>query len=65
MQKQTQERAEFTDDAHIAAYAKDAVYALQQAGIINGMGGGAFAPRETATRAAAAKVVYGLAAYLW
>ena len=63
--KQTQERAEFTDDAHIAAYAKDAVYALQQAGIINGMGGGAFAPRETATRAAAAKVVYGLAAYLW
>lgn len=63
--KQTQEQTKFTDDADIAAYAKDAVYALQQAGIVNGTGDGVFAPRETATRAAAAKMIYGLAAYLW
>lgn len=63
--KQAQEKEDFTDDADIAAYSKEAVYALQQADIIRGMGDGMFVPRETATRAAAAKVIYGLAAYIW
>ena len=43
-----------------ADYAKEAVTALYQAGIINGVGGGNFAPAEIATRAQAAKIVYEL-----
>ncbi len=51
----------FVDGADIAAYAKDAVTAMQQAGIINGVDGGRFAPNETATRAQAAKIIDALA----
>lgn len=43
-----------------ADYAKEAVTALYQAGIINGVGGGNFAPADFATRAQAAKIVYEL-----
>ena len=44
----------------VADYAKDAVAALYQAGIINGVGDGKFAPSDIATRAQAAKIIYEL-----
>jgi len=47
----------FADEAQIAAYAKDAVTVLYEAGIINGKQDG-FAPTETCTRAEAAKMIY-------
>ena len=50
----------FADDELIASYAKDAVYALKTAGIINGMGDNLFAPGGTVTRAMAAKLTAGL-----
>ncbi|MEG2526161.1 MAG: chitobiase/beta-hexosaminidase C-terminal domain-containing protein [Oscillospiraceae bacterium] len=53
---QTVSKATFTDDASISAGAKTAVYALQQAGVINGVGGGFFAPQGTATRAQVAQI---------
>jgi hypothetical protein len=48
----------FTDKAEIAAYALDGVTRLSNAGIINGMGDGSFAPNGTLTRAQAAKILY-------
>ena len=48
------------DIDEIADYAKDAVTALYQAGIINGVGEGKFAPADTATRAQAAKIIFEL-----
>lgn len=48
----------FDDDYAIADYAKAAVKALSQAGIINGVTQNSFAPLETATRAQAAKILY-------
>ncbi len=50
----------FADDAEIASYAKDAVYALKAKGIINGMGDGSFAPKAYCTRAEAAKIIASL-----
>lgn len=52
------EKIDFADADQIAAYAADAVAALQQGGIINGMTADTFAPTETATRAQAAKILY-------
>lgn len=52
------EKVNFTDADEIASYAVEAVDTLQQAGIINGMADGAFAPTATATRAQAAKILY-------
>ena len=46
----------FSDDAAISSYAKDAVYALRNAGIVSGMGDGSFGPGKTATRAQVAQV---------
>lgn len=46
----------FTDDARISSGAKDAVYTLQQAGVINGMGDGSFNPKGSATRAQVAQI---------
>ena len=48
----------FDDDASISSYAKDAVYGLSNAGVINGMGDGSFAPKANLTRAQAAKIIY-------
>ncbi|MGN0162514.1 MAG: S-layer homology domain-containing protein [Candidatus Ornithomonoglobus sp.] len=56
------EYEKFADDADIADYAKDAVAALYEAGIIDGVGDNRFAPAGTANRAAAAKVLYGVIA---
>lgn len=58
-------RADFTDDGTISDWAKENVYALQQAGILSGMGDGSFAPERQCTRAEAAKVVYELTKYMW
>jgi len=52
--------SEFSDQAEIAAYAKTAVGAMYGAEIVGGMGDNRFAPQETATRAQAAKIIYGL-----
>lgn len=48
----------FDDDAQISHYAKEAVYKMQMAKIINGVGEDNFAPRDFATRAQAAKIIY-------
>ncbi|KAF5034606.1 S-layer homology domain protein [anaerobic digester metagenome] len=50
----------FDDDSTISPYAKDAVYSLAKAGVIKGMGHNKFAPKETATRAQAAEIIYRL-----
>lgn len=50
------EAQSFTDSWNIAPGAAAAVTALQQAGIIKGMGDGTFAPKNTATRGQVAKI---------
>lgn len=47
----------FADDAKISGYAKDSVYTMQQAGIINGVGGNNFNAQGKATRAEVAKMI--------
>lgn len=58
--EQVNDKVEFIDAAEIAAYATEAVAALQTAGTINGMGNGSFLPRNTASRAQAAVILYQL-----
>ncbi len=48
----------FSDADQVSDYASDSVYTLAQAGIINGMGDGTFAPLNNATRAQAAVIIY-------
>lgn len=50
----------FTDNDSIAEYAKDAVSELVGLGIMNGYEDGSFKPRGSATRAEAAKVIWGI-----
>ena len=50
----------FSDDNEIAGFAKEAVYAMKNAGIVSGMEDGSFAPKQPCTRAQAAKILYGL-----
>ena len=50
----------FTDTDSIAPYAKDAVSELVGLNIINGYEDGTFKPRGTATRAEAAKMIWGV-----
>lgn len=54
---------EFADTADISEYAKESVRALASNGMISGMGDGAFAPKQNATRAQAAKILFEL--YKW
>lgn len=56
--EQTVEEMTFSDDAQLADYAREAVYTLAKAGVINGMGDGSFAPEKTATRAEVAVLLY-------
>ncbi len=58
----TSDKAEinFTDNDNIAEYAKDAVAELVGLGIMNGYEDGSFKPRGSATRAEAAKVIWGI-----
>ena len=51
----------FSDNDQIAVYAAEAVYILQKAGIVNGVGG-AFRPLGGATRAEVCKMAMGLVA---
>lgn len=48
----------FKDDDSISDYAKEAVYALRNAGVVSGMTADEFVPYGTATRAQVAKIVY-------
>ena len=50
----------FDDSDMIADYAAESVYALQRAGVINGMEDNTFAPNANVNRAMAAKVIYML-----
>lgn len=49
---------EFIDSGEIADWAREAISAMQRAGILSGDSYGAFLPNDNATRAQAAKVVY-------
>lgn len=51
---------DFTDNSSISDYAKEAVAALANSGIINGMGDNTFAPKNSSSRAQAAKIIYGI-----
>lgn len=50
----------FTDEADISDYAKEAVGALTNAEIVNGLDLYTFAPNQNATRAQVAKIIYKL-----
>jgi hypothetical protein len=50
------QKVTFSDDGSISSTAKTAVYALQQAGIINGVGNNLYDPKGSATRAQVAKI---------
>ena len=49
---------EFADSNDISEYAKEAVSALTEKGIINGLSDGSFAPLSSLTRAQAAQLIY-------
>ena len=53
----TREAVTFADNANIASWAKDAVKAMQMAGIINGKDSNKFDPTGTATRAEIAAIM--------
>ena len=52
--------SDFADGTAISSYATDAVSRLAGAGIINGTENNCFEPRDTATRAQVAKIIYGI-----
>jgi beta-galactosidase len=54
----------FPDEAAVSDYAREAVKALKEAGIISGRANGRFDPRATATREEAAKVLCGVIDYI-
>lgn len=54
----------FSDKEDIAPYAEDAIAELVGLGIINGYEDGSLKPRGTATRAEAAKIIYGIYQHL-
>lgn len=54
------EEIEFVDYAEVEDYAKDAVRAMQKAGVINGYEDGRFAPNDAATRDMVAKMIYNI-----
>ncbi len=55
---------QFTDNDAIASYSNDAISELVGLEIINGYEDGSFKPRGTATRAEAAKMIYGVYTYI-
>jgi len=55
--EKTKEYTDFADEAEIAEYAKEAVTAMYECGVINGMGEGTFQPSGSATRAQAAFIL--------
>ena len=55
-----QAKAAFADEAQISSWAKEAVIALQQAGILQGKGNQMFDPQGKATRAEIAALLQRL-----
>ncbi len=51
---------DFADAGSVSEYAKEAVAFLNNKGIVNGVGNGKFAPKNTATRAQAAQIIYNI-----
>lgn len=51
---------EFSDMGEVSDYAEDAVSALYNLGVINGVSDTEFSPKSYATRAQSAKIVYGI-----
>jgi|GEM_PF-7005211 len=47
----------FADDEEMADYAKESIYKIKTAGLVEGVGNNCFAPRDMVTRAMAAKVI--------
>lgn len=58
--ERSEDSVEFADDASIGSWAKDAVYACRDNGLINGIGENKFNPKGTATRAQACTVSVNL-----
>lgn len=56
----TVEKTIFADDADISDYAREAVYALCERGVVKGRDDGCFSPRAGISRAEAAKIIYGV-----
>ncbi|MNV80275.1 Endo-1,4-beta-xylanase A precursor [compost metagenome] len=54
----------FADDAEIPAWAKSAVAATVESGIVQGVSGNKFAPKQTATRAEAAVILLKALAFV-
>lgn len=54
----TLDKADFDDDTAISDYAREAVYTLQQCGIVQGAENNEFKPHDNITRAEAAKIIY-------
>ncbi|MGO4271272.1 S-layer homology domain-containing protein [Paenibacillus sp. TAF58] len=52
--------SDFLDQVQISEYAKDAILAVKQAGLMNGVTEGYFEPKGKSTRAQAATVIYRL-----
>lgn len=57
-EEETESSFKFDDDYSISDYAKKAVYALYEAEVISGMTASEFAPKQSLTRAQAAKIIY-------
>jgi hypothetical protein len=53
-----EEAIPFADDAEIADYAREALYAMQQAGVISGKPGNIADPKGNATRAEVAAMLH-------
>jgi len=58
------ERVTFIDDGEISPDCRDAVYALQQAGLVTGNPDGSFAPRADAQRCEVAVIIHRYRLYL-
>lgn len=58
--KQDGQSGAFADEQELAEYAREAVRFLKQAGIVDGMNEGRFAPHEDSSRAQAAVMIYRL-----
>lgn len=58
----SQKNIRFTDEENISEWARTEVKTLAQAGVVNGMEGGKFAPQNNATRAQAAVMIYNVLA---
>ncbi|MDD6483080.1 MAG: S-layer homology domain-containing protein [Clostridiales bacterium] len=54
----------FEDDGDISDYAKKSVYGLYALGLISGMDDGSFRPKDSATRAQSAKLLYDVYSYI-